>query len=71
MWLSSYYHPKYKRGPLVGNAVLTDIQSAVGRIEAHMRYFNGKDAQKKMYLHKIQGLSPPSSNTKYFLVNKR
>ena len=52
MWNSSYYHPQYKRGPLVGDAIFTEIHNTVGRIEAHLRYFNDKDAQKNMYIHK-------------------
>ena len=47
MWPSSYYHPQYNRVLRVGDAIITKIQNAVGRIEAHLRYLNGKDAHKK------------------------
>ena len=71
MWTSSYYCPQYKRGPLVVDSIFTNIHNAVGRIEAKLRYLNGKDAQNKMDLHERQGSEPTLSNYKYFLVNER
>jgi hypothetical protein len=44
MWPSSYYRPQYKYGPLDSNAIFTNILNAFGRIEAHLRYVNGKDS---------------------------
>ena len=70
MWPSSYYLPKCKSGPLVGDAIFTKIHNTVGIIEAHLRYLIGNYAQNKKYLHKRRVLSPTSSNTRYVFVKK-
>ena len=56
---------------MVGNAIFIEIRNVVGRIEANLRYFNGKAAQNKMDLRKIQGSALTLSNTKYFFINEK